>query len=139
MAVGDGMFGEIVVGDKGVHSVGHEPFGHGGAGKGGKVLVSGVVGCGGADDGGIVESAGVFEGGEGACDVGIFLTDCDVDAVHGAEVGVAAFDALFVEACLVDEGVDDDGGFAGLAVANDEFALSPAYRDHGVDGHDPCL
>ena len=40
---------------------------------------------------------------------------------------------------LVDDGVDDDGGFAGLAVADDELALAAADGDHGVDGLDPGL
>ena len=35
-----------------------------------------------------------------------------------------------------DDRVDRDGGFAGLAVADDELALAAADRDHGVDGLD---
>ena len=37
-------------------------------------------------------------------------------------------------ALLVDDGVDGDGGLAGLAVADDQFALAAADRDQGVDG-----
>ena len=44
---------------------------------------------------------------------------------------VNAFNA---RALLVDDGVNGNRGLAGLPVANDQFALSTAYRDHGVDG-----
>ena len=37
-------------------------------------------------------------------------------------------------ALLVDDGVDGDGGLAGLAVADDQLALAAADGDHGVDG-----
>src|SRR5690606_7145477 len=35
---------------------------------------------------------------------------------------------------LVQDGVDRDGGLAGLAVADDQLALTAADRRHGVDG-----
>ena len=37
-------------------------------------------------------------------------------------------------ALLVEDGVDRDGGLAGLAVADDQLALAAADRDQGVDG-----
>ena len=40
---------------------------------------------------------------------------------------------------LVDDRVDGDGGLAGLAVADDQFALAAADRRHGVDGLDAGL
>ena len=52
--------------------------------------------------------------------VGGLLTDGDVNA-----------DQVF--ALLVDDGVDCDGGLAGLTVANDQFALTAADRHHRVD------
>src|SRR5207244_8596688 len=43
-------------------------------------------------------------------------------------------DALpFSRAFLIDDRVDRDGGFAGLAVADDQLALTAADRDHRVD------
>ena len=48
-------------------------------------------------------------------------------------------DALHAEALLVDDRVDGDGGLAGLAVADDELALTPADRRHRVDGLDAGL
>src|SRR5690606_38573784 len=56
------------------------------------------------------------------------LADGDIDAVELLRLIVARIDAL-----LVDEGVDGDGGLAGLAVAEDEFALAAAHGDEGVD------
>ena len=40
---------------------------------------------------------------------------------------------------LVDDGVDDDGGLAGLAVADDQLALAAADRDQRVDRLDAGL
>ncbi len=54
------------------------------------------------------------------------LTDGDVEALHA---GVA----------LIDDRVDADGRFAGLAVADDQLALAAADRRHGVDGFDAGL
>ena len=45
-----------------------------------------------------------------------------------------AVDADQVVLGVVDDGVEQDGGLAGLAVADDELALSAADGDHGVDG-----
>ena len=41
-----------------------------------------------------------------------------------------------VERLLIDDGVEHDGGLAGLAIADDQFALAAADRDQGVDGLD---
>ena len=73
--------------------------------------------------------------------------------VHGAGVGQSlhhlrdrrallpdrAVDADHVAALLVDDGVQNDGGLAGLAVADDQFALAAADRNHRVDGLDAGL
>ena len=40
---------------------------------------------------------------------------------------------------LIDDGVQDDGGLAGLAVADDQFALAAADGNHRVDGLDAGL
>jgi len=38
--------------------------------------------------------------------------------------------AVYSRAFLVDDGIHANSGFAGLAVADDQFALSAAYWDH---------
>src|SRR4029079_8553950 len=42
-------------------------------------------------------------------------------------------------ALLVDDGVEGDGGLAGLAIADDQLALTAADRDHRVDRLDAGL
>src|SRR5690606_36431521 len=65
---------------------------------------------------------------------GALLADGAVDAanllVDGARLPVGL---------LVDDGVDGEGRLAGLAVADDELALSTADGDHGVDRLDSGL
>ena len=45
-----------------------------------------------------------------------------------------AVDADQIVLGVVDDGVEQDGGLAGLAVADDQLALAAADGDHGVDG-----
>src|SRR3546814_12430499 len=61
-------------------------------------------------------------------DAGALLADGDVDAVELLRLVVALVDRL-----LIDDGVERDGGLAGLAVADDELALAAADRDQRVD------
>ncbi len=53
------------------------------------------------------------------------LSDGNIDAVDRL--------SCFVEALLVDDGVNSDSGLARLAVANDELALPTADGNHRVD------
>ena len=48
-------------------------------------------------------------------------------------------DAGDVAAALVDDRIDDEGGLAGLPVADDQLALPAADRDHRIDGLDAGL
>ena len=139
LAVGVGLFGKVVEDDEGIHAIVHEPFAHRGSGERGDVLVGRRIGgCGGKDDG-VFQGVVFLEGGNDAGDVGVFLTDRDIDRIERTEGGVARLGAGAVDARLVDDGVDGDGGLAGGAVADDEFALAAADRDHGVDAHDAGL
>ncbi len=52
----------------------------------------------------------------------------------GALLADGAVDADEVVLRVVDDGVEQDGGLAGLAVADDELALAAADGDHGVNG-----
>ena len=76
---------------------------------------------GGGDDGGVLHGADAGEALDDLRDGRALLADGDVEAVH-------------VAALLVDDGVDGDGGLAGLAVADDQLALAAADGDHRVDG-----
>ena len=130
-AIGHGLLREVVVDYEGVLAAVAEEFANGGTGEGSIVLeCSGLTG-GGAHDDGVVHGTGfakrVDDTGYGRC----LLADGHVDTVDGVACGVVVL--------LVDDGVDGDGGLAGLAVANDELTLAAANGDHGVDTLDTRL
>ena len=119
LAIGPGVLGKVVIDDQGVAPGLHELLADGAAGVGSDVLQrSGLVG-GGDDHDGVLHGAVAFEQGHGARHGGFLLPDGDVDADQ-------------VLALLVDDRVDGDGGLAGLAVADDQFALAAADGDHRV-------
>jgi hypothetical protein len=74
----------------------------------------------------VLHGAGVFQRLDHLRDGGALLAYGDIDAND-----VAAF--------LIDDGVERDGGLAGLAISNDQLALAAADGDHGVDGLDAGL
>ena len=61
-----------------------------------------------------------------ARDGGILLAHGDVDALNAGPL-------------LVDDGVNRDGGLAGLTVADNQLTLAAADGHHGVDGLDSRL
>ena len=120
-AVGHGVLGEIVVHDQGVLAVVAEVLADGGGGVGREVEHGrGLGGRGGHDDG-VAHGAGFGERLHHLGDRRALLADGAVDA-----------DQIVLG--VVDDGVEQDGGLAGLAVADDQLALAAADRDHGVDG-----
>ncbi len=104
----------------------HPVLAHGAAGVGRQVLVGGGVPGRGDHHDGVLQRLVILEGGHGLRHRGVLLPDGDVDALHTL-------------AGLVEDGVDGDGGLAGLAVADDQLALAAPDRRHGVDGLDPRL
>ena len=129
LAIGDGLLGQIVIDDQRVHAVVAEPFAHGAAGEGRQELQRRRLGRGGGDDDGVVQRAGVLERLDDLRHGRALLADGDIDAIElGLLVGAG------VDGLLVDDGVDGDGGLAGLAVADDQLALAAADRDQRVDG-----
>ena len=79
------------------------------------------VGGGGGDDDAVAQRVGFLERAHDLGDGRLLLADGVVDA---DDAGVL----------LVQDGVERDGGLAGLAVADDELALAAADRHHAVDG-----
>ena len=126
LAVGLGLLGQVVVDDQGVLAVLHPVLAHGAPGVGGEVLVGGRVRRRGHHYHRVLHGAELVEGGHRLGHGGGLLADGHVDAVH-------------VEAALVEDGVEGDGGLAGLAVADDQLALAPADGDERVDGLDAGL
>ena len=129
LAIGDGLLGKIVIDDQGVHAVVAEILAHGAAGEGRQELHRRGVRGGRRDDDGVVQRAALFERLHDLGDGGALLADGDVDAIE-----LGAFVGALVDRLLVQDGVDGDGGLAGLTVADDQFALAAADRDQGVDG-----
>ena len=126
LAVGLGLLGQVVVDDEGVLAVLHPVLAHGAPGVGGQVLERGRVGRTGQHHHRVLEGAVALEGGHRLGHRRLLLADGHVDALHP-------------QALLVEDGVDGHGGLARLAVADDQLALAPADRGHGVDGLDAGL
>ena len=80
----------------------------------------------GRHDDGVVHRAGVGERLHDLRDRRAFLPNAAVNANN-------------VAALLIDDGVKDDSGLAGLAVADDQLALAAADGNHGVNGLDTGL
>ncbi len=130
LAVGDGLLGEIVIGDHGMHAVVAEELADGGAGHRREELHRRRIGSGGRDHDRIFERAIVLEDLDELRHGRALLADGDVDAVEL----VAFRGAGGMRRLLVEEGVENDGGLAGLAIADDQLALAAADRDQRVDG-----
>ena len=69
----------------------------------------------------------------------MLLTDRDVNAVHRAKIFIAICFSCFIQTRLRNNRVHANGGFSSGAVADDQFALTTANRNHRVDGHDAGL
>src|SRR5476651_436758 len=132
LAIGDRLFRQIVIDDDRMHAVVAEIFAHGAAGEGGDVLHRRRIGRGGGDDDGIFQRALLFQHLDELRDGGALLADRDVDAIQ-----LDLLVGLRVERLLVQNGVECDRGLAGLAVANDQFALAAADRDQRIDRLQP--
>ncbi len=117
------MLGEVVVDDERVLAVVAEVFAHRGGGEGSEVLHRRGLGGGGGDDDGVGHRAVLFERLHDLRNGRALLADGAVDADQVVLRGV-------------DDGVERDGGLAGLAVADEQLALAAADGDHRVDGLD---
>ncbi len=126
LAVRPGVLRQVVVHDERVFAAVAEVLAHRATGERRQVLERRGVGSPGDDDDGVLHRAVLLERGDDLRDRGLLLPDRDVDADE-------------VLALLVDDRVDRDGGLAGLAVADDELALTAADRGDRVDDLDAGL
>ena len=129
LAIGDGLLGQVVVDDDGVHAVVPEPLAHGASGEGGQELQRGRLGRRRGDDDGVFKGPALFQGLDDLGDGRALLADGDIDAIELGALVIAGIDRL-----LVQDGVDGHGGLAGLTISNDQLALTATDRDQGVDG-----
>ena len=98
-----------------------EKLAHGAGRVGRDVLHGSGFGSRRGDHDGVFHGAGVFENFDHLRNRRALLPDGVIDANK-------------VVALAVDDGVEGNGGLAGLAISDDQFALSAPDGDHGVDG-----
>jgi hypothetical protein len=134
LAIRHGLLRQVVVEDHRMHRVVAEELAHRAAGVGREELHRRRVGRGGGHHDRVLERAVLLQRLHELGDGGALLTDGDVDAVELLALVAAGVDAL-----LVDDGVQDHGGLAGLAVTDHQLALAAADRDQGVDRLDAGL
>ena len=139
LAVGHGVLGKIIINDQRIHTVIHEPFANSRTDERSEILVGGGIRGGGDNHDCVGQRAGFFEHANHAGDVRLLLADGHVNVIDRAEAGVTGGFGGLVDARLIDHGVHANRGLAGGTVANDQFALTAADRDHRVDGHDAGL
>src|SRR5260221_10633683 len=130
-AVGDGLLGKVIIDDQCGFAQIAEVFADSGAGEGSVELQGGGFGSRGGNDHGVFQRAIVGEGLHHTGNSGRFLTDSDIDTVYRL--------TRFKEFFLVDDSIDGDGRFTGLAVADDQLTLPATDGDHRVDGLDTGL
>src|SRR5690606_5448054 len=128
LAIGDGLLRKIVIDDHRVHAVVAEIFAHRAAGVGREELQRSGLRCGRGDDDRIFHRAIFFELADDLRDGRTLLADGDVDAIELLRLVIAG-----VRLLLIDEGVDRDGGLAGLTVADDQLALAAADGNERVE------
>ena len=126
LAISAGMVGQIVVNDENVPARFHEVLRDTGRGVGGDVGEPGRVVAFGHDDDGVIHRAFFAKVGDDLGDGGRTLADRAIDAQH-------------ILVALVQNGVDRDGGLAGLPVAEDQFTLAAADRNQRIDDDDAGL
>ena len=134
LPVSDGLLGQIVEDDEGVHAVVTEELAHGAAGVGSQVLQRSGIGSGGGNDNAVLHGIGVGETLDDLGDSGTLLTDGDVNAIK-----LLFLVTGIVEALLVDNGVNGNCGFAGLTITNDQLTLTTTNGYQRVDGFDSSL
>ena len=139
LAISDGVLRQIVINDERIHAVIHEPLAHGRAGERREILVRRAIGSRRGNDRRVGHRAFLFQNGEGARDIGIFLTDRDVNAIERPIILQLPVLRRLVQTRLADDGVDRDRRFAGRAIADDQLALAATDRNHRVDRHDAGL
>ena len=121
LPIGPSLARQIIINYQRVLAAVAEILAHGAAGVRCDELHRGRIRRGRSDNDGVTHCAVLFEFAYHVDDGRSLLADRDVNADE-------------VLALLVDDGVDGHRGLAGLAVADDEFALTATDRHHGIDG-----
>ncbi len=125
-AVSDCVLGQIIIHDEHIAALTHEILADSGAGIRRDILLRRTVCCGGGNNDAVIECAVFLERAAQARHCGCLLADGNVNADH-------------ILPLLVQDGVDGNGGLAGLAVADDQLALTASDRHHRVNGKNAGL
>ena len=131
LAVGHSLFGKVVVNHQRRATRIAEILADGGTREGRKKLHGGRIGRPGGHDDGVIHRTRLAQGLLDLLDGRGLLPAGDVNAVDGL--------AFVVKLALINDSIDGHGRFAGLTVANDEFALTAPDGNHSVDGLDARL
>ena len=133
------MLGQIVVNNQRIHAVVHEPFAHRRARERHEILVGRRIRRGGHDDNRVRHGAGFLQNADDARDVRLLLADGNVNAIQRTIICVSGLLRSQIEPRVVDDGVNADGRLARRTVADNQFTLAAANRNHRVNRHDARL
>ncbi len=114
------VLGKVIINDQHVLALVHEKLADGAARIGRDILQRGGFRRGRGNDDGVIHRAVRRQRLGNLCHGRALLSDRDVDADNAGPL-------------LVDDGIKPNGGFTGLAVADDKLTLPAADRDHRVD------
>ena len=128
LAIGDGLFGKVIIGDHRMHTIVAEEFAHRAARKWCQILHGRGIGRCGRDDDRIIERAIVFERLDELGDGRALLAAGDIDAIE-----LFLLRPHNMDRPLIENGVENDRSLAGLPIADDELALAAADRDQSID------
>ena len=124
LSVGDGLLGEIVIDDKGVHSVVTEVFSNSASRVWSQELEWGGIRSSSGDHHGIFESVSLIEKSHNVGNGGSLLTDGDIDTVERLGVVTSIKGSL-----LVKDGIDGNSGLTSLTITNDKLSLTSSNWD----------
>ena len=117
---------EIIVDDQRVFALFHPLLPHGTSGKGRQILKRSRFPGSGNHHRRIFHRPEILQCPNELSHGGSFLTDCHVDALYSLSL-------------LMQDGIQRNGRFPGLAVADNQFPLASSDGYHGIDGLDPGL
>lgn len=88
----------------------------------------------GGNDNGVLHGVVLLEGLDELSNSGSLLTNSNVDTIQ-----LLLLITTIVPSLLVKDGVETDGSLACLTITNDQFTLTTANGNHGIDGLETSL
>ena len=119
------MLRQIIIYDEDMFSLEHEVFPHSCTSIWCEPLHRSRSGCTSCDNSGIFHRASSSEFFCDSNDLGILLTDGDIDTLHPISL-------------LIEDGIDRNLSLSGLTISDNELSLSTSNRHECIDRLDPC-